>query len=59
MRAAFSFKARCPSTLDCETPPVACPPDDVEAQFYEALREADLDKLMAVWAEQQVARGIA
>ena len=26
-------------------------PDDVEAQFYEALREADLDKLMAVWAD--------
>jgi uncharacterized protein (TIGR02246 family) len=26
-------------------------PDDVEAQFYEALREADLDKLMAVWSD--------
>ena len=26
-------------------------PDDVEAQFYEALREADLDKLMALWAD--------
>lgn len=26
-------------------------PDDVESQFYEALREADLDKLMAVWAD--------
>ena len=26
-------------------------PDDVEAQFYEALREGDLEKLMAVWAE--------
>lgn len=26
-------------------------PDDVEAQFYEALREGDLDKLMAVWAD--------
>ena len=26
-------------------------PDDVEAQFYEALREADIDKLMAVWAD--------
>jgi len=24
-------------------------PDDVEAQFYDALREADLDKLMALW----------
>ena len=26
-------------------------PDDVEAQFYDAMREADLDKLMAVWAD--------
>ena len=26
-------------------------PDDVEAQFYEALQNADLDKLMAVWSE--------
>jgi ketosteroid isomerase-like protein len=28
-------------------------PDDVEAQFYESLREGDLDKLMAVWAEDE------
>ena len=26
-------------------------PDDVEAQFYEALREADIQKLMAVWSD--------
>ena len=26
-------------------------PEDVEAQFYEALREADLDKLMSLWAD--------
>lgn len=26
-------------------------PDDVEAQFYEALREADIHKLMAVWSD--------
>jgi ketosteroid isomerase-like protein len=26
-------------------------PDDVEQQFYDALREADLDKLMAVWSD--------
>jgi len=26
-------------------------PDDVEAQFYEALREGDVDKLMALWAD--------
>jgi uncharacterized protein (TIGR02246 family) len=26
-------------------------PDDVEAQFYEALREADIDRLMAVWSD--------
>lgn len=26
-------------------------PDDVEAQFYDALREADIEKLMAVWSD--------
>ncbi len=26
-------------------------PDDVEAQFYEALREGDIGKLMAVWSD--------
>ncbi|MFO1218745.1 MAG: nuclear transport factor 2 family protein [Burkholderiaceae bacterium] len=26
-------------------------PDDVETQFYDALREADLDRLMAVWSD--------
>lgn len=26
-------------------------PDDVEAQFYEALQRGDLDKMMAVWAD--------
>ena len=26
-------------------------PDDVETQFYEALREADIGKLMAVWSD--------
>ena len=26
-------------------------PDDVEAQFYEALRDADIHKLMAVWSD--------
>lgn len=26
-------------------------PDDVETQFYEALREADIDKLMAIWSD--------
>ena len=30
---------------------VMASPDDVEAQFYEALREADIDKLMALWAD--------
>ncbi|MBK7617572.1 MAG: nuclear transport factor 2 family protein [Vitreoscilla sp.] len=28
-------------------------PEDVEAQFYEALREGNLGKLMAVWAEDE------
>ena len=30
-------------------------PDDVEAQFYEALREADIDKLMALWHDDDEA----
>ena len=30
---------------------LASTPDDVEAQFYEALREADINKLMAVWSD--------
>ena len=36
------------------TPPAAAlhgSADDVEAQFYEALQRADIDKLMAVWAD--------
>ena len=34
-------------------PPAAllATPDDVEAQFYEALQQADLNKLMAVWSD--------
>lgn len=27
--------------------------DDVEAQFYEALQQADLDKLMAAWSDDE------
>jgi ketosteroid isomerase-like protein len=36
-------------------PPVALQssPEDVEAAFYEALREADLEKMMAVWADDE------
>jgi len=30
-RTAFSFKARCPSTLDCDAPPIVCPPEPVDA----------------------------
>ncbi|WP_428420635.1 YybH family protein [Methylibium sp.] len=26
-------------------------PDDIEAQFYEALQQADAEKLMAVWSD--------
>jgi uncharacterized protein (TIGR02246 family) len=28
-------------------------PDDAEQQFYETLREADLEKLMSIWAEDE------
>ncbi len=26
-------------------------PDDIEAQFYEALQQGDIDKMMAVWSD--------
>ncbi|MEO8299026.1 MAG: nuclear transport factor 2 family protein [Burkholderiales bacterium] len=28
-------------------------PDDIEAQFYEALQQGDLEKLMLVWADDE------
>jgi uncharacterized protein (TIGR02246 family) len=28
-------------------------PDDAEAQFYEALQQGDIEKLMAVWADDE------
>ena len=37
-------------------PPVAAlggSPDDVEAQFYEALQLADLERLMGLWADDE------
>jgi hypothetical protein len=47
---AFSFKARCPSTLDCEPPPPACPPPpgqappiDYLAKDFLSFRQALLD----------------
>ena len=27
-------------------------PEDIEQQFYEALQQADIDKLMAVWSDE-------
>jgi uncharacterized protein (TIGR02246 family) len=38
-------------TPRAQTAHLMATPDDVEAQFYEALREADIDKLMAVWSD--------
>lgn len=34
-----------------QTAHLAASPEDTEAQFYEALREADIEKLMAVWSD--------
>jgi uncharacterized protein (TIGR02246 family) len=34
-----------------QTAALLATPDDVEAQFYEALQQADLNKLMAVWSD--------
>jgi len=49
-RTVFSFKARCPSDLDCEEPPVLCPalaaevpPIDYLAKDFLGFRQALLD----------------
>jgi uncharacterized protein (TIGR02246 family) len=34
-----------------ETAALMASPDDVEAQFYEAMREADLERMMSLWAD--------
>jgi uncharacterized protein (TIGR02246 family) len=34
-----------------QTASLLASPDDVEAQFYEALQQADLERLMAVWSD--------
>jgi hypothetical protein len=48
--ATFSFKARCPSDLDCRPPPVICPPVETEtppidylAKDFLSFRQALLD----------------
>ena len=28
-------------------------PEDIEAQFYEAMQQADIDKMMSVWADEE------
>ena len=33
------------------TPALAGTPDDIEAQFYQALQRGDIERLMAVWAD--------
>ncbi len=49
-RSAFSFKASCPSDLDCAEPPLACPPlagdrppIDYLAKDFQSFRKALLD----------------
>ena len=32
-------------------PPLLASPDEIEQQFYEALQQGDIDKLMAVWSD--------
>ncbi|MBW8845264.1 MAG: nuclear transport factor 2 family protein [Burkholderiales bacterium] len=36
-----------------QTAALLASPDDTEAQFYEALQHADLDRLMALWADDE------
>ena len=45
-RAAEAMSRPKPSTASLMTSP-----DDIEAQFYDALQQADLERLMAVWAD--------
>jgi len=40
-----------PRVGKAQTAMLLASPDDAEQRFYEALREADLDKLMSLWAE--------
>lgn len=34
------------------TPPPPSTPDDIEAQFYEALQRGDIERLMAIWSDE-------
>ena len=36
-------------------PPLASP-DDIEQQFYEALQRGDIERLMAVWSDDEEIR---
>ena len=40
-----------PPRSKAETAALMASPDDIEAQFYEALRSADLERMMALWAD--------
>jgi len=40
-----------PSLRAPPSPPPIDSPDEVEAQFYEALRDADIVRLMALWSD--------
>lgn len=63
-RVAFSFKAGCPSDLDCD-PPVTCPPDELDepdidllAKDYASFRRLLVDQLAEVapdWVERNPA----
>ena len=34
-------------------PPPLTPPDEIEQQFYEALQRGDIERLMAVWSDDE------
>jgi len=40
-----------PQRSRSQTAHLMATPDEVEAQFYEALREGDVEKLMALWSD--------
>jgi ketosteroid isomerase-like protein len=35
-----------------QTAALLASPEDIEAQFYEAMQQGDIDKLMAVWSDE-------
>ena len=57
--AAFSFKAGCPSDLDCETPLAPCPPPTGDAPPIDYLALAVSQRIEFVKADARLANAVA